>query len=420
MSTLTKKAARRAKETVVAVSGGFDPIHVGHVRMFQEAKKLGDRLVVILNNDHWLKAKKGYVFMPQEERKEIIEAIAGVDRVVLTRHPENPTDMSVCAELRRLKPDIFANGGDRHQANVPEVPVCAAIGCEMVFNVGRGGKMQSSSWLLNSYATHHKLQEQGKAAATKKIIVFDLDGTLTESKANLDPEMALLLNRLLSHKIVAVIGGGNLPQFKKQFLKHIKGSGAELKNLFIAPTSGASLYRYRGKRLSRIYQYVFTPREKKKIMAAFQSALRQCGYVQPAKIYGPLFEDRQSQITFSALGQKASPEKKKEWNAAFQPLRARITRAMAKRLPGFEVRMGGLTSIDVTRKGIDKVYGISRLLKEVGCSRKDMVYVGDALYKGGNDYVVAAAGIPTIRVNDWKETKDFIRALLASLRVSGK
>jgi hypothetical protein len=264
------------------------------------------------------------------------------------------------------------------------------------------------------------LRAGGKTAAAKKIIVFDLDGTLTESKADMDREMARLMARLLERKIVLVIGGGNMAQFKKQLLAKLNVSPRQLKNLFIAPTSGASLYRYRGKRLWRIYQYVFTPREKKKIMAAFQSALRQCGYVQPAKIYGPLFEDRQSQITFSALGQKASPEKKKEWNAAFQPLRARITRAMAKRLPGFEVRMGGLTSIDVTRKGIDKVYGISRLLKEVGCSRKDMVYVGDALYKGGNDYVVAAAGIPTIRVNDWKETKDFIRALLASLRVSGK
>jgi HAD superfamily hydrolase (TIGR01484 family) len=274
--------------------------------------------------------------------------------------------------------------------------------------------------MSNQEITSRALRAGGKTAAEKKIIVFDLDGTLTESKATMDREMARLMARLLEHKIVLVIGGGNMAQFKKQLLTKLNASPRQLKNLFIAPTSGASLYRYRGKRLWRIYQYVFTPREKKKIMAAFQSALRQCKYVQPAKIYGPLFEDRQSQITFSALGQKASPQKKKEWNAAFQPLRARITRAMAKRLPGFEVRMGGLTSIDVTRKGIDKVYGISRLLKEVGCSRKDMVYVGDALYKGGNDYVVAAAGIPTTRVNDWKETKDFIRALLASARVSGK
>ncbi len=416
-----KKQVRGAKkEIVVAVSGGFDPIHIGHVRMFQEAKKLGDKLVVILNNDHWLKAKKGYVFMPQTERKEIIEAIAGVDQVVLTRHPENPKDMSVCADLRRLRPTIFANGGDRHHANVPEVPVCASIGCEMIFNVGRSGKVQSSSWLLDAYATNHALQERGRVAARRKIIAFDLDGTLTESKANLDPEMALLLAQLLSRKIVMVIGGGNLPQFKKQFLKHLKGSPAELKNLFLAPTSGASLYGYRGKQLNQIYRYTLSVQEKKKIMSAFEHALQESGYVRPKKIYGPLFEDRESQITFSAMGQKASPEKKKEWNASFQPLRIRIAAALAKRLPEFEVRMGGLTSIDVTRKGIDKVYGISRMLKEVRCSRKDMVYVGDALYKGGNDYVVAAAGIKTIGVKNWEQAKIFIRALLASVRSSKK
>lgn len=140
------------KKILVAVSGGFDPIHIGHVRMFQEAKKLGDELVVILNNDNWLRKKKGYCFMDQQERKEIIEGIRGVDRVVFTEHPENPTDMSVCAELRKIKPNIFANGGDRVADNVPEVAVCREINCEMVFKTGHGGKVQSSSWLIKKAA----------------------------------------------------------------------------------------------------------------------------------------------------------------------------------------------------------------------------------------------------------------------------
>lgn len=138
-----------ANRKTVAVSGGFDPLHIGHVRMFQEARALGDRLVVILNNDHWLRAKKGYVFMEQQERKEIIEALACVDEVFVTLHGENPGDMSVCAELELIRPDIFANGGDRRADNVPEVAVCQRIGCEMVFNVGHGGKVQSSSWLVD-------------------------------------------------------------------------------------------------------------------------------------------------------------------------------------------------------------------------------------------------------------------------------
>lgn len=147
---------KNKKEVVVAVSGGFDPIHIGHVRMFEEAKKLGDKLVVILNNDNWLKLKRGYAFMPEHERKEIIEAFAVVDRVVLTEHKPGTTDYSICNELQKIRPDIFANGGDRTYKNIPEVPVCKEIGCKMVFNVGKGGKIQSSSWLLEKYKNRNK------------------------------------------------------------------------------------------------------------------------------------------------------------------------------------------------------------------------------------------------------------------------
>ena len=140
----------RAREyKIVVVSGGLDPLHVGHVRLFESAKKLGDELVVILNNDNWLRKKKEYVFMPQRERKEIIEALACVDRVVLSSHKRNAQDMSVCAELEKIKPDIFANGGDRTSKNIPEIAGCKKIGCKMVFGVGSGGKVQSSPWLLD-------------------------------------------------------------------------------------------------------------------------------------------------------------------------------------------------------------------------------------------------------------------------------
>lgn len=136
---------------VVTVSGGYDPLHIGHVRLFQEAKKLGDELVVILNNDNWLKKKKGFVFMPEQERKELIEALSVVDSVVISKHPSDPNDMSVSNELRDIKPDIFANGGDRVAENTPETDACNDINCEMVFNTGQGGKIQSSSWLLKEF-----------------------------------------------------------------------------------------------------------------------------------------------------------------------------------------------------------------------------------------------------------------------------
>ena len=141
-----RKAGKRTK--VVAVSGGFDPVHIGHVRMFDEAKKHGDRLVVILNNDNWLKKKKGYVFMSEHERAEVIKGFRAVDEVILTDHPEDPSDMSVCEALKKVRPHVFANGGDRVHDNVPEVSVCREIGAEMVFGIGRGGKVQSSSWLV--------------------------------------------------------------------------------------------------------------------------------------------------------------------------------------------------------------------------------------------------------------------------------
>jgi len=132
----------------VLVSGGFDPPHVGHVRMFIEARKLGDKLIVVVNNDNWLMAKKGFVFMPEAERKELIEAFRAVDEVVLTKHEENCQDMSVCAALEEIKPDIFANGGDRKEDNIPEYDLCQRLGIIMEFNVGFGGKVQSSSDLV--------------------------------------------------------------------------------------------------------------------------------------------------------------------------------------------------------------------------------------------------------------------------------
>jgi D-beta-D-heptose 7-phosphate kinase/D-beta-D-heptose 1-phosphate adenosyltransferase len=143
-----KKINKPKKKTVVAVSGGFDPIHKGHVRLFAHAKSLGDELLVIINNDNWLTKKKGFVFMPQEERAEVIKAIKYVDRVVLTGHGKDPQDMSVSKDLVKHKPHIFANGGDRFKYNVPEDAACRLIGCRMVFNIGDGGKVQSSSWLI--------------------------------------------------------------------------------------------------------------------------------------------------------------------------------------------------------------------------------------------------------------------------------
>lgn len=134
----------------VAVSGGFDPLHIGHVRMFKAARELGDKLVVIVNNDYWLRAKKGFVFMPERERIELIRAFPFVDKVVLSDHTKNDSDMSVSRMLRKLKPSTFANGGDRQQKNTPEDVICRKLGITRAYDVGSGGKVQSSSWMINA------------------------------------------------------------------------------------------------------------------------------------------------------------------------------------------------------------------------------------------------------------------------------
>lgn len=141
------------KKTVV-VSGGFDPLHVGHLRMFKEAKQLGDELIVIINNDNWIHSKKGFAFMPEDERAELIAELPFVNRVVLTRHVENDTDRSVCKLLEEIKPDIFVNGGDQFADTIPEVEVCKRLGIHMVFSVG-GEKVRSSSELVQQ--AHDKM-----------------------------------------------------------------------------------------------------------------------------------------------------------------------------------------------------------------------------------------------------------------------
>ena len=151
-----KVSKKKDAERWVMVSGGFDPIHIGHVRMFEAARKLGSKLVVVMNNDNWIRSKKGFVFMPEKERAEIISEFPHVDKVVLTAHKPNDPDRSVVRELKKLKPDVFANGGDRDTKDAknknsslnPEQEYCMEAGIEMAFGVGRGGKVQSSSWMI--------------------------------------------------------------------------------------------------------------------------------------------------------------------------------------------------------------------------------------------------------------------------------
>ena len=153
-----KNKTKPKKKVVVMVSGGFDPIHIGHVRYMREAKKLGDKLIVVVNNDNWFKVKGKPVFMYDKERKEVIEALECVDEVIISGHKKGTKDISVCEEIKKIKPDIFANGGDRKPNGdpVPEVHLCEKLGIKLVYNIGHGGKVRSSSIMLKDYAKHLK------------------------------------------------------------------------------------------------------------------------------------------------------------------------------------------------------------------------------------------------------------------------
>jgi len=148
------KVKTNKKPVIVMVSGGFDPIHIGHIRYINEAKKLGDYLVVVINNDNWFDVKGKPVFMHDKERKEIIESLGSVDEVIISKHKKGTKDISVCEEIKIIKPHIFANGGDRkpNWDPVPEVGVCGDLGIKMIYNVGRGGKIRSSSDMLKEYS----------------------------------------------------------------------------------------------------------------------------------------------------------------------------------------------------------------------------------------------------------------------------
>jgi phosphomannomutase len=245
----------------------------------------------------------------------------------------------------------------------------------------------------------------------KRLIVFDLDGTLAASKTPLEPDMATLLGALLGIVKVAVISGGGWLQFEKQLLTGLDRD-ARLRNLALLPTCGAQFYRYDGA-WQQLYSEDFTPDERQKIMRAVTKTLAS-GAFATKQVWGSQIEDRGTQITFSALGQEAPLEEKKKWDEDFAK-RKRITNLLAPLIPEFSVKMGGLTSIDITRQGVDKGYGIRKLRDTLGVAIEDMIFIGDALFPGGNDYPAQEAGVVSIRVRDPLESQRVIAAIIACL-----
>jgi phosphomannomutase len=250
----------------------------------------------------------------------------------------------------------------------------------------------------------------------KKLVIFDLDGTLAESKAAIDDEMVKILDALIDVTKVAIISGGDWPQFEKQVLANLTNKKA-FKNLFILPTCGTKFYQYKSG-WKKLYSEDFTADEKKKITTSLTAAVEEQGF-KPEKTWGEQIEDRGSQITYSALGQEAPLKAKKEWDPGFAK-RKKIQKALAVTIPEFSVNLGGTTSVDITKPGIDKAYGIKKLRDVLNIKKKEMLFLGDAIFPGGNDYPAQEAGVATISVKDPGETKRVVEGIIACLDKKGK
>lgn len=252
--------------------------------------------------------------------------------------------------------------------------------------------------------------------ASKKLVIFDVDGTLAPSKSRMSKEMGELIVRLLATKKVAIISGGGFPQLQMQFIAALPHTSESFTNLFLLPTSGTRMYVWK-KDWTEQYSEQLLPKERERVINALNVALKTIGYIQPQQVYGQIIEDRGSQITFSALGQQAPLEKKEAWQAADRAgggpsKREKIVSILKNKIPEFDARIGGTTSIDITKRGVNKAYGIRKLEEILKLSPDEIVFVGDALFHGGNDYPARATGVDCIQVSGPDDTARQVREWL--------
>lgn len=247
-----------------------------------------------------------------------------------------------------------------------------------------------------------------------RLVAFDLDDTLAPSKSRIEPRIAALLRALLERVEVAIISGGNEQQFRSQVIAQLVDVDATLlARLHLLPTCGTRYLRHDGEEFTTVYAHDLTADEKTAAFEAVREEAERLGLWEQNP-WGDILEDRGSQVTFSALGQQAPGDAKHAWDPAGTK-RAQLRDAVAARLPGLEVRSGGSTSIDITRAGIDKAYGMKELAAHTGVALDDMLFYGDRLDEGGNDYPVRALGVRSIAVSDWHDTAAKLDELVASL-----
>ncbi|WP_200215271.1 HAD-IIB family hydrolase [Micromonospora coerulea] len=246
-----------------------------------------------------------------------------------------------------------------------------------------------------------------------RVVAFDLDDTLAVSKSQIDRRMAELLGHLLTEVDVLIISGGRFEQFTSQVLAHLDLTEEQRGRLHLMPTCGTRYYRWRDGDWQQVYAEDLSDADKARVIEVLTESAQALGLWE-TRTWGDVIEDRGSQITFSALGQSAPPAEKYGWDPDGEKKR-RLRDAVAAKLPDLEVRGGGSTSIDVTRKGVDKAYGMRKLLEFLDLKTDNVLFVGDRLDEGGNDYPVKAMGIQTVAVTRWEETADYVEALVDDL-----
>ena len=247
----------------------------------------------------------------------------------------------------------------------------------------------------------------------RRVLAFDLDDTLAVSKSPIAASMADLLGRALDIYDVCVISGGTFQQFEEQLINRLPGPLHRLARLHIMPTSGTRYFRFDDVRSAWVQQYSedLPDEQKHRVIDVLTEGAKHLGLWEPSP-HGDIIEDRGSQITFSALGQKAPPELKYAWDPGGRKKDA-LRRYAAELLPDLEVRAGGTTSIDVTRKGIDKAYGMRKLMAVLDLQASDILFFGDQLEEGGNDHPVKSVGIDTIAVRDAQDTAIALETIIA-------
>lgn len=249
---------------------------------------------------------------------------------------------------------------------------------------------------------------------TPRLVAFDLDDTLAPSKSAIDPRIAELLLALADRVEVAIISGGQLQQFQTQVVDRLPAADAALLDRFhLMPTCGTQYYRLDAGGVRTVYAHALTDDEKSRALTAVEEEARRLGLWE-AQTWGAILEDRGSQITFSALGQSAPLEAKVTWDPTGEKKNA-LRDAVAARIPDLEVRSGGSTSVDITHRGIDKAYGMTRLAEVTGIPLDDMLFVGDRLDEHGNDYPVLAMGVTCHAVEGWPDTAAFLDELIPTL-----